>query len=257
MLIGGFLLFDGSLDIKVILEVFLQTFLAFFAILVFTRLLNKQQMAQLTFYDYVNGITFGSIAAALATDVQQRTWQHLLGLTLFAALTYLMSYLSLKSRPLRKLLEGEPTILIHNGKILEQNMAELRYNLDDLTSQLREKDCFSIADVEFAIAEPNGSLSVLLKTQKQPVTPVDLNIPTSYSGISTELIMDGKIIYPNLEQHNLDIKWLENELNKQGIYSVSEVVFACLDTAGNLYIDKKMDQLENIIDITDKENSNR
>jgi uncharacterized membrane protein YcaP (DUF421 family) len=250
-------MFNGNFSLMVILEVFLQTFLAFFAILIFARILNKQQMAQLTFYDYVNGITFGSIAAMLASDVEQRTWQHLLGLALFAALTYLMSYISLKSRPLRKLLQGEPTILIHNGKILEGNMADLRYNLDDLTSQLREKDCFNIADVEFAIAEPNGSLTVLLKTQKQPVTPVDLNIPTSYCGISTELIMDGKIIYPNLDQENVDIKWLENELNKQGIYSVSEVMYASLDTAGNLYIDKKIDQLENIIDITDKENSNK
>lgn len=246
----------GEITFPILFEVILQTLLAFFGILIFARLLNKQQVAQLTFYDYINGITFGSIAAALATDVQQRTWQHLLGLALFALLTYLMSYISLNNRPLRKILEGEPTVVIHNGKILEQNMASLRYNHDDLMTQLREKDCFNISDVEFAVFEPNGSLSVLLKSQKLPITPENLGISTNYKGISSELIVDGKIIYQNLSQNHLDNQWLNEELKKQGIFSVNEVSYASLDVAGNLYVDKIMDNIQNKLDITDKNGNN-
>lgn len=244
----------GEITLTLLFEVIVQTLFAFFGILIFARLLNKQQVAQLTFYDYINGITFGSIAASLATDIQQRTWQHLLALGIFAFLTFLMSYISVNSRPARKILEGEPTVLIHNGKILEQNMSRLRYNHDNLMTQLREKDCFNVSDVEFAVIEPNGSLSVLLKSQKLPITPEDLGLPTNYKGISSELIVDGKIIYQNLQQNNLDNLWLNEELKKQGIFSVNEVSFASLDVAGNLYVDRKMDMLQNKVDMTDKNN---
>jgi len=234
-------------------EVLYQTILAFFAILIYARVLGKQQVAQLTFYDYINGITFGSIAGALAADTDPtKTLAHLTALTLFAALTFGASYLSLKSRPARKLLEGEPTIVVHNGKILEENMAKMRYNLDDLWMQLRDKNVFNLADVEFAISEPNGALSVLLKTQKQPVTPETLGIPTQYQGISSELIVDGQIIEQNLKQNNLDPVWLQNQLRQQGIQDPKEVAYAALDTGGNLYVDRKQDNLTNVVDITDQ-----
>lgn len=174
------------------LEVFLQTILAFMAIFFYTRILGKQQVGQLTFFEYINGITLGSIAAVLATDLgTNSTWYHFLGLTLFAALTWLFGFIAMKSRPARKLIAGEPTIVIHNGKILEQNMGKMRYNLDELTMQLREKNIFNIEDVEFAIMEPNGSLSFLPKSQKRPLTPSDLNMPTGYEGVATELVVDG------------------------------------------------------------------
>lgn len=236
-----------------VLEVLLRTLGSFFAILVLTRLLNKEQIGQLTFYEYVTGITIGSMAATVAIDTEVRFLPDMLGLILWAFLTYLMGYVSLVSRPARKLLEGEPTVLVHNGKVLEHNMGKLRYNLDDLLIQLRNKNAFNIADVEFAILEPNGQLSVLLKSQKRPVTPEDLQISTKYEGVPVELIEDGEIIYQNLQQVHLDENWLMNELRKQGIYDVQEVAYASLDTDGNLYIDKRKDNLTNVVDATDKQ----
>jgi hypothetical protein len=116
-----------------IIEVIIQTLLAFFAILIYARILGKQQIGQLTFFEYINGITFGSIAAVLATDIGPRsTLYNMLGLSLFALLTFLGSYVSMKSRALRKVIAGEPTVVIHNGKILEDNIHKLQYNIDEL-----------------------------------------------------------------------------------------------------------------------------
>ncbi|GAW93143.1 DUF421 domain-containing protein [Calderihabitans maritimus] len=235
------------------IEVFLQTVLAFFAILFYARILGKQQIGQLTFFEYINGITFGGMAAVLATDIgPQRTWMHFMGLTVFAVLTFLMGYVSLQSRAARKLIAGEPTIVIHNGKVLEDNMKKMRYNVDELLMQLREKDVFNIADVEFAILEPDGNLSVLPKSHKQPLKPADLGLSTQYEGIPSEIIVDGEIIHQNLRQNNLDEKWLLAELQKQGITSLKEVALAILDTQGKLHIDKKKDDLQYTTDITDQ-----
>jgi uncharacterized membrane protein YcaP (DUF421 family) len=234
------------------LEVMLRTLGAFFVILVLTRILNKEQIGQLTYYEYVTGITIGSMAATVAIDTQVKFLPDVLGLILWVVLTYLAGYASLKSRAARKLLEGEPTVLVHNGKILERNMAKLRYNLDDLLIQLRNKNAFNIADVEFAILEPNGQLSVLLKSQKRPLTPQDLQIPTKYEGVPSELIEDGKIIRANLQQVHVDEQWLLNELRKQGINDVREVEYASLDNEGKLFVDKRQDKLTNVLDVTDK-----
>lgn len=122
------------------LEVFLQTLLAFTAILIYARILGKQQIGQLTIFDYVNGITFGSIAAVLATDIgPKQTWLHFMGLTLFAFFTLIAGYISRLNRPARKLIAGEATVVVHNGKILEDNMKKMHYNLDELSMQLRQK----------------------------------------------------------------------------------------------------------------------
>jgi len=234
------------------LEILLRGLGAFVMVLVITRIVGKTQVGQLTVSDFINAIVIGSIAAAMVTDLKENVWYYAFGLGLFGLLTIGAEYLALKSRPARKLIEGEPTIVIHNGKILEDNMKKLIYHVDDLMMQLREKNVFNIADVEFAIAEPNGALSVLLKSPKRPLTPQDLQIPTKYEGVPSELIVDGVVIQQNLKQNNLTEEWLYRELEKQGIKSVKEVAYASLDTEGRLYVDKKQDTLGHVTDITDQ-----
>lgn len=234
------------------LAVIIRAIGAFLGVILITRLIGKSEIKQLTISDYVNGIVIGSIAATLATDLKTNPWYYVVGLVVFAGMTILVQYIGLKYRPARKLVGDEPTIVIHNGKILEQNMAVMRYNMDDLAMQLREKGAFNIADVEFAVVEPDGELSVLLKSQKRPLTPEDLGIPTKYEGIPSELVIDGVVIHQNLKQNNLTEEWLLGELQKQGITSLQEVSYASLDTEGKLYVDKKRDVMDHITDITDK-----
>lgn len=228
-----------------------KTVLAFFVVLVYARLLGKEQIGQLTFYDYVTGITFGNMAGTLALSRDNDTLHIFWVLTLFVGIAFSMGYITLKSRPLRKIIEGEPVIVIHNGKILEKSMRKMRYNIENLMTQLRDKGYFSLADVEFAIMETNGSLSVLPKSQKRPVTPADLQLPTQYEGMPSEIIVKGKVVYPNLEQNNLDEQWLIEELNRRGLNDPSEVFYASLDNQGELYIDFWDDTLQNPVDIQD------
>ncbi|NPV91561.1 MAG: DUF421 domain-containing protein [Firmicutes bacterium] len=228
-----------------------KTVLAFAAVLLYARLLGKEQISQLTFYDYVTGITFGNLAGQLAFSEDNRVFEHFWILTLFVGIAYFLAYATTKNRPLRKLIEGEPTIVIHNGKILEQNMKKMRYNMENLLTQLREKDIFRISEVEYAILETNGVLSVLPKSQHRPLTPGDLSLPTDYQGLSSEIIVDGVVIYPNLEQNELDEQWLIRELRRRGINSPQEVFYASLESDGNLYIDIRKDNLEHPVDVTD------
>jgi len=236
-----------------ILEAILRSAFGFISLLVLTRLTGKQQISHLTFYDFVAAITIGGITADIAGELDVSVWPVFAALVTFVALTVLSGYVSLQSRPVRKLLQGEPTVVVHNGKILEGNMAQMRYNFDDLMGQLRNKNVFNISEVEYAILETNGELSVLLKTQNRPVTPKDLQLSTQYQGVPSELIMDGEIIRQNLDQNKLSEEWLLDQLKMQGIYNVGEVAYASLDSSGKLYVDRRADNLENTTDVSDKE----
>jgi len=234
------------------LEILIRSVGAFAGVIFITRMVGKSQVGGLNIADWVNGIVIGSIAASLATDLKTPAGYYVFALVVFMTLTILTEWLGMKYRPAHKIFSDEPTVLVHNGVILEGNMHKMRYTVDDLTSQLRQKDVFNIADVEYAIAEPNGGLSVLLKSQAAPVTPQDLNIPTKYKGVPSELVVDGVIIQQNLKQNNLSEDWLYEELQKQGIQSLEEVFYASLDSDGNLYVDKKQDKMTYVQDITDK-----
>ena len=222
------------------LIVFLRGIFAFFSLLILTHFMGKKQISQLTFFDYITGITIGSIAASLTVDLSTQaipTWTGLLTWTLG---TMVLGIITVHSRNWRKRIDGEPTVVIQNGQILESNLEQLNYSIDDLRAQLREANAFNIADVEFAVLEPNGKLSVQMKSQLQPLTPADLQIPTAYKGLATELIMDGHIIGPNLKQLNQSEKWLREQIEGRN-HRIEDVYYAEIDTQGNLYVDLRDD----------------
>ena len=225
--------------------------IAFFTLLIFTRLLGKQQLSQLTFFDYVLGITVGSIAASLTTDLTSKAWPHWVGLVTWIAAVLAIQYITAKWRYASKYIDGEPTVVIMNGMIMDEAMKKMRYRLSDLMEQLRDKGVFDLSQVEFAILETGGKLTVLKKSQYQPVTAKDMNIKTKYNGISTELIYDGRVVENNLKQVNRDRKWLDRELKRLGISDISEVFYAALETSGKLYVDKYKDHIKNKTDISD------
>ena len=232
-------------------EVAIQTVLAFFTILFITRLLGRQQISQLTLYEYINGITFGSIAATLATDLSQRTYHHFLGLVLFGILTSMVSLLALKNRPFRKVVDGEPILAIHDGKLLEENLKKARYSMDELNELLRKNSCFYINDVEYGILEINGDLNVIKKTHKRQVTMEDLNLTAEQESLATEIIIGGQIIYDNLKKRNVSGKDLMDRLKLLGIKELGEVMYCTLDTTGKIYVDRFDDELKPSLDISE------
>ncbi|MBM7646050.1 uncharacterized membrane protein YcaP (DUF421 family) [Scopulibacillus daqui] len=233
------------------LVVMVRGIIGFFTLLLLTRILGKQQISQLTFFDYILGITIGSIAASLTTDLTTRAFPHWIGLIVWVILGLLLQGITLKWRRGSKFLDGEPTIVIMNGRIMDKALKKMRYRVADLLEELREKGIFDLNEVEYAVLETNGKLSVLKKAANQPITPKDLNLSVPYKGISTELIYDGVVIDENIKAVNRDRAWLEAELKKRYINHPSQVFLALLDPNGQLFIDKYSDNQKNIIDIGD------
>lgn len=215
---------------------------AFFILLLMARLMGKTQISQLTFFDYVVGITIGSTAAALSIDISINTILAITGILVWSALAIGIDKLVLKSLPARKLIQGKPTIVIQKGKLMEQNMASVHYNVDELIAQLRNQKIFDITQVEEAIIETNGKLSILLKPEYESPNRKDLNINTEKIRHSPcILVVDGQISQNRLASLGLDQTWLEIELRKKGIHNFSEVIVAQLGTNGELYVDRRSD----------------
>ena len=239
------------------LVVIFRGIVAFTTLLIFTRILGKQQISQLTYFDYILGITIGSTASSLTTDLSIRPWAHWVGLFIWFLAAIILQVITLKSRKISKYFDGEPTIVIMNGKIMEDAMRNMRYRITDLLEQLRIKGVFSPSQVEFAILETNGKLSVLKKSQYQNLTPKDMNLDTKYKGLPVELIYDGIILEQNLAQVGLDEEWLKSQLkNLLNIEDPSEVNLALLDTQGKLYVDKYDEEVEVPVNVSDYPGAN-
>lgn len=213
-----------------------QTIFVFISLFIFTRFLGKTQVGQLTFYEYISGITLGSIAGNIVAAEQTEFWMHYFDLVLFSLLTYTIACFSMKSRLFRKIVEGEPTIIIENGIILKQNMRKLNYDLDELSTQLRTQGVLDISEVQFAIFETTGDLSIIKKIPDQPVTKNDLNIQDTLLSLPLELILDGEIITENLQKKNLSRDWLQQEVSNHGIDDMKHVLYAVINSKGELYI---------------------
>lgn len=203
--------------------------------------MDKRQISQLTFFDYINGISIGSMASTLAVDVSRESIPTLVGILTWSLWVMVLALLAVKSRTLRSLIDGKPTIAIQNGKILGNNIHTYGYSIDDLRMLLREKDVFRLSEVEFALIEADGSLSVLKKSQNSPVTPEDLNIPTAYKGLSVDIISQGKMIRENLKLLGLSENWLAQKLAARKL-TLRQIYYAELDSSGTLFIDLYQDQ---------------
>ncbi|MBL0387571.1 DUF421 domain-containing protein [Tumebacillus sp. ITR2] len=220
-------------------EELLRTAIAYLVMLVLCRIMGKKQVSQMTFFNYVAGITFGAIAASLVIDTSKDLGLGILSLVEWSVLTILMGIVSLQSPRLRKVIDGQPTIMIRNGKILDTAMKESRLNMDDLTMLLRKKNVFSIMDVDYAILEPDGALSVLKKQHAQAATKKDVYAkpsPTHY--LPTEIISDGRVVQRNLQELNLSRDWLEQQLRQLGVSDVKKVFYAEIQADGSLHVDE-------------------
>ncbi len=220
-------------------EMSLRASLSFFVLLILARLLGKKQLSQLTYFNYVTGITIGSITADIAGRSETPFLNGLISLVWWCALTIFIGYVGLKSSKARILFDGQPTIVIKEGKILKKALQRTHLNLDDLSMMLRKKDVFSLQDVHYAILEPDGQFSILKKEFKQNITKEDMNIPTStFTYLPSEIISDGKIVKKNLIELNLTEKWVHDELKKHGIQTIQEVFYAEIQKDGSLFINK-------------------
>lgn len=222
-----------------IINSILRAIFAYFLILFLIRLMGRKAISQMTFFDFVVGITLGSVTANLALGPQASAVSAASILITLALLAILSGNAHIKSLRANKLLNSEPVVLIEKGKIVDQNLRKSRINISELTSLLREKNIFSMADVEFAIMETDGKLSALPKAAKQPLTPSDLSIPLPYKGLMKDVVIDSQIMQENLQDANQNETWLINQLKAQGVQDIKDIFYAGLDSSGNLYVSIK------------------
>jgi len=203
------------------------------------RILGKKEMGKLTYYNMATAAALGTLSAGLITDTRTNPIYYLVPIIVFPILTYLMGYFSLKSISARKVFEGTPTMVISKGKIVEKNLKGMRLSTDNLLEKLREKKVFAVSDVEFAVMETDGKMSVLLKSENQPITPKDMNIYVKNKSMPINIIKDGAIIKENLSQVNMEEAWLKEQLKMKNIQSIEDVFLAQVDGNGDMYIDLK------------------
>lgn len=208
-----------------------------------TKLVGKKQIAQLSFFEYVTGITIGSIAAESIMGLDGKIINGLIAIIIVAAIPLIVGLISLKSKKFRDFTEGKGTIFIKDGKVMEDNLKKERITADELLQLLRRKDVFQVSDVEFAVLEPTGDLSVMLKKENQPLTPKDLDMKVASIKEPQTVIMDGKILDEPLATIGYSRGWLKTELEKLGV-TVENVYLGQVNSYGELTVDLFDDKLQ-------------
>ena len=204
-----------------------------------TKMLGKKQVSQLSLFDYVIGISIGNFAAEMTINLESNEINGILAVVIFGVVAYIVSYLTMKSIHLRRFFMGTPTILIQNGKILEDNLRKVKFDINDMLEEVRGAGYFDLSQVEYAIMEANGNLSVLPKPEYRPLTPKDMNLKVNRESICANVIIDSKIMHKNLEHMKKDEKWLFKELKVKGYTDLSKILLATLDIDEKLIIYEK------------------
>ncbi|GEL77432.1 YetF domain-containing protein [Tenuibacillus multivorans] len=226
-------------------EVILRIIITFITLLILARMMGRKEVGQLTFFNFISAISIGSIGASLAINSNLSIRNGLIALVGWTIITIIFDLIDIKSKGARTAISGQPSVLIKNGKIMESELRKSRLDIDTLNALLRQNSVHSMKDVDHAILEVDGKLSVMKKEEQRPATKSDVNapIPTYPYPLATSVISDGKIIHQNLKKLNLDVEWLTGQLKQQGIQNLSEVFYGEMQQDGTLYIDQKSQEL--------------
>ncbi|GIO89236.1 MULTISPECIES: DUF421 domain-containing protein [Paenibacillus] len=229
--------------------ILLRSISAFVILLIITRFLGKQTLSNMNFHEFVTAVILGAIAANFAFNEKMQVIHLLISLAVFTFTSYLLSIIVVKNRKFRMWTEGTPTILIEGGKILEDNLKKNHLTLDTLNQMLRQKDIFDYSEIEYALLEINGKISVMKKKEYHNVTLKDLKKGSKDLGnFPIELIMDGQLLEGNLKVNNIPPEWVMDKLTARG-KQLDDVFYAVKGSNGQLYIDFYNDKITHPIDI--------
>ena len=218
-------------------KIVLSSLLSYAALFICAKVIGRKQISQLNFLDYITGITIGSIAAELATDLEN-TWKPLAAMGVYALLTWLLSLIGKRAARSRKFLDGTPTIIMQNGKLYRSNMKKAKLDLSEFMVMCREQGYFNLADIHTAVFEYNGKLTILPVSKKRQATPEDMKLSPQQETLSTEVIMDGRILEENLKRMGLNAAWLDKQLRTQGVHDAKAVFLGLYDAQNKLTLYK-------------------
>ena len=205
-----------------IIKVILTALLSVASLFIITKIMGHKQVAQLDFFDYVSGITIGSIGAELATELE-KPYKPLIALAIYGLASLLLHLLAHKLARTRKYINGTPTILMNDGNLYRKNLKKAKLDLSEFMLLCREQGYFDLDEIQTAIFEHNGKLSILPKAANRPATPDDLKITAKATHIGVEVIMDGRVMGDNLSRMGRDVNWLTKQLNIQECKDAKEI----------------------------------
>lgn len=204
------------------------------AMFILTKLMGYRQLSEMSMFDYVNGITIGSIAAEMATALEKDWWLPLTAMIVYALADIGLSYVNLSSIAGRRIIAGKSLVLMNQDKIYEKNLRKAKIDLSELLIQCRVNGYFDISQLQTIVLEPNGQMSFLPKSDKRPVNPCDLNLTPQQDYLVANVIIDGHIMERNLIHSGKDKNWLFKQMNTQNIRDVREVLLATCDMQNHI-----------------------
>lgn len=217
-----------NINYNELFNVVIRGLLSLITLFLVTKLIGKKQVSQLSLFDYVIGISIGNFAAEMTINLESEELYGIIAVLLFGGIAYLVSVGTMKSIKLRRFFMGSPTILIEHGKILQDNFYKVKYDINDMLEQCRVNGYFDISEIDYAIVEANGELSILAKSEYLPVNRNDMKLKVSKNGLCANVIIDGKVMYNNLKKIKKDEKWLNKELRLKG-KDISDIILATVD----------------------------
>ena len=210
-------------------DVAIRALLSLITLFLVTKMLGKKQVSQLSLFDYVIGISIGNFAAEMTINLDSHYLNGTLAVVIFGLVAYIVSILTMKSIHLRRYFMGTPTLMIQNGKLLEKNLKKVKFDINDLLEECRGEGYFDINEIEYAIMEANGKISVLPKGEYKPLTVKDMNLKAEKQGLCANVIIDSKIMPNNLKNINKTEEWLRKELKVKGYKDTSDILLATVD----------------------------
>lgn len=226
-------------------DIIWKTIVLYLIVVASMRFMGKRQIGELQPFEFAVAIMISELAAFPLTSDEKIVMDGIIPIAILVVCQFLISFLSLKSIKAREIICGRPRIVIMNGYLQERNLTRELYTINDLLEQLRIADIQNVSDVEHGILETNGQLSLVLKSQKRPLTPSDLGIETKYEGLSLDLIIDGVVHHENLKLAKLDMDWLLKQLQDRGWSRPKDIFYASLDTQGNFFFQPKLKAARN------------
>lgn len=211
------------------LNICFRTILILIILFFITKMMGKKQISELNFFDYVVGITIGSIAADISLDIEKDMLAGIAALFIYGFISYIISFVSIKSIWARRFIIGVPTVLVEKGKIIESGLKKSKIDVNDLLMVARENGYFNLDEIDYGLMEVNGNISFLPKEKDKPVTKRDMKIKCSNEGLTVNAIIDSKYMVNNMKAINKDKEWLDHELKVNGYDNYDNILLATID----------------------------
>ena len=222
-----------------ILFICFRTILVLIILFFIAKMLGKKQVSQLNLFDYIVGITIGSIAADISLDLEKNLLAGIISLLLYGTIAYIISKVTMRSIILRRFITGVPTILMENGKIIESGLKKSKIDINDLLAEARTQGYFDLNEISYSIMEINGSISFLPNEKDKPSSKSDVNAKIKKEGMTANVIIDSKYMKNNMASIGKDKKWLDHELKNLGYKNYNDILLATVDNNDKVIVYKK------------------